>query len=138
MSGGTPPALLLNFLHNRVVHESVVLLTIQTEQIARVPESERVTIVELEHGFRRVLARYGFMQTPDVPKLLEDPQLHEYSIDYTTFFLGKETVLPTNRPGMALWRERVFAFLTRNAQPATAFYSIPPSRVVEIGSQIEL
>jgi KUP system potassium uptake protein len=138
MSGGTPPALLLNFLHNRVVHERVVLLTIQTEQIARVPESERVTIVELEHGFRRVLARYGFMQTPDVPKLLEHPELHEYSIDYTTFFLGKETVLPTNRPGMALWRERVFAFLTRNAQPATAFYSIPPNRVVEIGSQIEL
>jgi KUP system potassium uptake protein len=138
MSGGTPPALLLNFLHNRIVHASVVLLTIQTEQVARVPDSERVTIEEMDHGFRRVLARYGFMQTPDVPKLLDDPQLREYSIEYVTFFLGKETVLPTNRPGMALWRERIFAFLTRNAQPATAFYSIPPNRVVEIGSQIEL
>jgi KUP system potassium uptake protein len=136
--GGTPPALLTNFLHNRVVHEHVVLLTIVTEGRARVPRSERVQVVELEHGFRRATARYGFMETPDVPTLLERPELKDYSLEYVTFFLGKETVLPTRRPGMALWRERVFAFLARNAQPATAFFGIPPTRVVEIGVQIEM
>jgi KUP system potassium uptake protein len=137
-TGGTPPALLHNFLHNRVVHEHVVLLTIIVEKVARVPASERVRIEELPNGFRTAVARYGFMQTPDVPKLLENPELRDYSLEYVTFFLGRETVLPTRHPGMALWRERLFAFLTRNAQPATAFFGIPPSRVVEIGAQIEL
>src|SRR5204862_7758461 len=125
VSSGTPPALLLNFMHNRAVHERVVLLTILTENVARVPPEERVRVEPLEHGFRRVIARYGFMETPEVPELLKRPELQEYSLDYVTFFLGKETVLPTNRPGMALWRERVFAFLTRNAHSATSFYGIP-------------
>jgi K+ transporter len=89
-------------------------------------------------GFRRAVARYGFMETPDIPRLLDRPELKDYSLDYVTFFLGRETVLPTGRPGMMLWRERLFAFLTRNAQPATAFFGIPPSRVMEIGSQIEI
>jgi KUP system potassium uptake protein len=92
----------------------------------------------LPNGFRRAIARYGFMEEPDVPRLLERPELKDYSIDYVTFFLGRETVLPTNRRDMALWRERLFAFLTRNAQPATAFFGIPPSRVMEIGTQIEI
>jgi KUP system potassium uptake protein len=103
-----------------------------------VPSSERVKVEELPNGFRMAVARYGFMQTPDVPKLLEHPELKDYSLEYVTFFLGRETVLPTKNPGMALWRERLFAFLSRNAQPATAFFGIPPSRVVEIGAQIEL
>ena len=137
-SDGTPPALLQNFLHNRVVHEHVVLLTIVTEQVARVPPEERVRVEDLKNGFRRAVARFGFMETPDIPRLLERPELKDYSIDYVTFFLGRETVLPTHRPGMALWRERLFAFLSRNAQPATAFFGIPPARVVEIGAQIEL
>ncbi|HEX7669960.1 MAG TPA: potassium transporter Kup, partial [Polyangiaceae bacterium] len=137
-SDGTPPALLQNFLHNRVVHEHVVLLTIITEQVARVSAEDRVRVEDMRNGFRRAIARYGFMETPDIPKLLERPELKDYSIDYVTFFLGRETVLPTHRPGMALWRERLFAFLSRNAQPATAFFGIPPARVVEIGAQIEL
>jgi KUP system potassium uptake protein len=135
---GTPPALLQNFLHNRVVHEHVVILTILTEKAARVPSSERLSVEGLPHGFRRAIARYGFMETPDVPSLLAQAALEDYSIDYATFFLGRETVLPTRHPGMALWRERVFAFLSRNAQPATSFFGIPPARVVEIGAQIEL
>lgn len=137
-SEGTPPALLQGFLHMRAVHEHVVLLTIITENVARVAPDARVTVQELPNGFRRAIARYGFMETPDVPALLQIPQLKQYSLEYVTFFLGRETVLPTNRPGMALWRERLFAFLARNAQPATAFYGIPPSRVMEIGSQIEI
>jgi KUP system potassium uptake protein len=78
------------------------------------------------------------METPNVPELLEHAKFSGYSLEFTTFFLGRETVLPTKNPGMALWRERLFAFLTRNAQPATAFFGIPPSRVMEIGSQIEI
>jgi len=137
-SDGTPPSLLHNFLHNRVVHEHVVLLTIVTEQVSRVAPADRVRVEELPNGFRRAVARFGFMETPDIPTLLERPELKDYSLEYVTFFLGRETVLPTKRRGMAIWRERLFAFLARNAQPATAFFGIPPSRVVEIGAQIEL
>jgi len=97
-----------------------------------------VRVEELPNGFRRAVARYGFMENPDVPKLLERPELKDYSLEYVTFFLGRETVLPAKTRGMALWRERLFAFLTRNAQPATAFFGIPPSRVMEIGAQIEI
>jgi KUP system potassium uptake protein len=135
---GTPSALLQGFLHMRAVHDRVLLLTIITEKIARIPPEQRVKLEELPNGFWRAVARYGFMETPDVPKLLEDAKFSGYSLEYTTFFLGRETVLPTKNPGMALWRERLFAFLTRNAQPATAFFGIPPSRVMEIGSQIEI
>jgi KUP system potassium uptake protein len=135
---GTPTALLQGFLHMRAVHDRVLLLTIITEKIARVKTAERVRIEELPNGFWRAVARYGFMETPNVPELLQHAKFSGYSLDYTTFFLGRETVLPTQNPGMALWRERLFAFLTRNAQPATAFFGIPPSRVMEIGSQIEI
>jgi KUP system potassium uptake protein len=135
---GTPPALLQGFLHMRAVHDRVLLLTIITEKIARIPQSDRVRIEELPNGFWRAVAHYGFMETPNVPELLEHAKFSSYSLEYTTFFLGRETVLPTQNPGMALWRERLFAFLTRNAQPATAFFGIPPSRVMEIGSQIEI
>jgi KUP system potassium uptake protein len=135
---GTPTALLQGFLHMRAVHSRVLLLTIITEKIARVKTAERVRIEELPNGFWRAVARYGFMETPNVPELLQHAKFSGYSLEFTTFFLGRETVLPTKNPGMALWRERLFAFLTRNAQPATAFFGIPPSRVMEIGSQIEI
>lgn len=135
---GTPPALLQAFLHMRAVHERVLLLTIVTEKVARVPLAERVRLDRLENGFWRAVARYGFMETPNVPQLLQHAKFSGYTLEYTTFFLGRETVLPTENPGMARWRERLFAFLTRNAQPATAFFGIPPSRVMEIGSQIEI
>jgi KUP system potassium uptake protein len=135
---GTPTALLQGFLHMRAVHDRVLLLTVITEKIARIPLADRVRIEELPNGFWRAVARYGFMETPNVPALLEHAKFSGYSLEYTTFFLGRETVLPTKDPGMALWREGLFAFLTRNAQPATAFFGIPPSRVMEIGSQIEI
>jgi len=135
---GTPTALLQGFLHMRAVHDRVLLLTVITEKIARIPLADRVRIEELSNGFWRAVARYGFMETPNVPELLQHAKFSGYSLEYTTFFLGRETVLPTKDQGMALWREGLFAFLTRNAQPATAFFGIPPSRVMEIGSQIEI
>jgi len=134
---GTPPPLLHNFMHNRVVHQRIVLLTIVTTDDARVDERERCVCEELEHGFVRVTGRYGFVEHPDVPRLLLDHGIIT-SVDHTTFFLGRETMIATARPGMARWRVHLFAFLTRNSMPATRFFGIPPDRVMEIGAQIEL
>jgi KUP system potassium uptake protein len=134
---GTPPAMLHNFMHNRVVHQHIVLLTIVTSESARVAEEDRFSMEQLEHGFVRVIGRYGFMEQPDAPKLLRDAGVIG-SVEHVTFFLGRENLIATAHPGMAKWRVSLFAFLTRNAQPATKFFNIPPDRVMELGAQIEL
>ena len=134
---GTPPALLRNFMHNRVVHQHIVLLTIKTTESARVAEEDRFTVEHLENGFSRVTGRYGFMEQPDAPTLLERAGLVS-SVEHTTFFLGRENLISSSHPDMARWRVRVFATLTRNAQPANKFFNIPSDRVMEIGAQIEL
>jgi KUP system potassium uptake protein len=136
--GGTPPALLHNFRHNHVLHEHVALLTIVTAEAARARDNERCSIEQLECGFVRMTARYGFMEQPDVPKLLASARLVPESLQGVTFFLGRETMIATAHPGMARWRVHLFAFLARNAEPATRFFNIPPDCVVEIGAQIEL
>jgi KUP system potassium uptake protein len=135
---GTPPSLLHNFLHNRVVHQHVVLLTILTDDAARVTEDRRITTENLEEGFVRIVARYGFMEQPDVPRLLVGCGAIVPSLEGVTFFLGRDTMIATSRPGMARWRVHLFAFLARNSQPATKFFQIPPDRVLEIGSLVEL
>jgi KUP system potassium uptake protein len=134
---GTPPAMLHNFMHNRVVHQHIVLLTVVTSDQARVAEKDRFTLEQLEQGFVRVVGRYGFMEQPDAPRLLLDAGVIS-SVEHVTFFLGRENLIATQHPGMARWRVSIFAFLTRNAQPATKFFNIPPDRVFEIGAQIEL
>lgn len=136
-AAGTPPPLLHNFVHNRVVHQHIVLLTIVTDHAAHVPASTRCSREELEQGFVRLIARYGFMEQPDVPRLLIEQGLIK-SVEHTTFFLGRETMMATAKAGMARWRIHLFSFLTRNAAPATRFFRIPPDRVMEIGAQIEL
>jgi KUP system potassium uptake protein len=135
---GTPPALMHNFMHNRVVHQHVVLLTVVTEEVARISERERVTLEELPEGFVRASARYGFMEYPNIPELLAKSRVPGYALEHTTFFVGRETLLASEKPGMAIWRERIFAFMARNAQSATLFFGIPTDRVLEIGTQIEL
>ncbi len=137
---GTPPALLHNFMHNRVVHQHIVLLTIVTSDSARVADDERCRFEALEHGFVRVIGRYGFMEQPDAPALLQRAGIISGSVEHVTFFLGRENLIATahRQPGMARWRVSLFAFLTRNAQPATKFFNIPPDRVMELGAQIEL
>ncbi len=139
-AAGTPPALLHNFKHNKVVHERVVLLTVRTEEIPHVPDEERVTVEPLSHGFFRVVARFGFMQTPAVPELL--PGLARGGLTLrvmdTSWFLGRETLLATEREGLSQWRKALFGWMSKNARPATAFFQLPPNRVVELGSQIEL
>jgi KUP system potassium uptake protein len=137
---GTPPTLLHNLEHNRVLHERVILLTVATSEVPYVPDSQRAELQPLGQGFYRVALRYGFMQEPDVPAALMLVASPDFPIDLdrTTFFLGIETLLLSDRPGMPLWKERLFVLLSRNAVRATSFFKIPPQRVVEIGIQVEL
>ena len=137
---GTPPALIHNLAHNKVLHEKVVFLTVTTEDVPHVPPAQRVTVRRIGKGFHSVIARYGFTEDPDIREVLaacKKEQL-DIPIEGTTFFLGRETVIASERPGMALWREHVFAFMTRNALRATAFFKIPPNQVFEVGAQVEL
>lgn len=139
-SEGTPTALVHNLIHNKVLHEKVIILTIETEDEPIVPVAECISVEDLGIGIHRVVARYGFMQTPHVPRLMvfcRDLGI-DIDIQSSTFFLGRETLIPTERPGMALWREGLFAFMARNAQRAMNFFRIPADRVVEIGVQVEL
>jgi KUP system potassium uptake protein len=137
---GTPPALLHNLKHNKVLHDRVVLLTISTLDVPTVPPAQRLTVTPIELGFYRVLARYGFTDDPSVPEVLALCAQHglELKMMETSFFLGRETLIPTKQRGMALWREALFAWMSRNARSATSFFRIPPNRVVELGVQIEL
>ena len=137
---GTPPALMHNLKHNKVLHQKVVLLTIITAEVPHVRESERLQSIPLEHGLYRVIARYGFMENPDVPELLNELRKKglELRLMETTFFLGRETLIPSRKRGMALWREALFAWMSRNAHSATRYFNLPPNRVVELGTQVEL
>jgi KUP system potassium uptake protein len=137
---GVPPALLHNLKHNKVLHERVVFLTVTSEERPLVRPRDRVQTQDLGHGIHRVILRYGFMEDPDVPEVLAamKPPPLEFKPDETTYFLGKETLFATKSPGMALWRERLFALMSRNARSATSFFRLPPNRVIELGAQIEL
>jgi KUP system potassium uptake protein len=137
---GTPPALVHNLAHNKVLHEKIVFLTVLTQDVPHVAHHERVTVARAGKGFHRVVARYGFMEDPDINEVLAALKANQLDIpmEGTTFFLGRETLIASDRPGMSLWRERLFAFMTRNAQRATAFFKIPPNQVFEVGSQVEL
>ena len=137
---GTPAALLHNLKHNKVMHEQVVLLTIFPEEVPHVPGEERVEVQSLEQGFTRIIARYGFMDHPSIPDILKRGREKglQFQLMSTSFFLGRETLIPSKKPGMAIWREALFAMMSRNARPATAFFRIPPNRVVELGAQVEL
>ena len=132
--------LLHHFKHNKVLHEQVVLLSVVTEDVPVVSGRERVEVEELGHGFYKVTAHYGFMQNPNVLKMLRRAQLQGVRCDPDTasFYLGRETLLVTGKGRMPRWRKLLFAFLARNSRTATAFFGLPPNRVVEMGAQIEL
>jgi KUP system potassium uptake protein len=136
----TPLALLHNLKHNRVLHQSVVFLTIQIEDVPHIRKKDRISLEKLRAGFHRVIARYGFMEDPNVPEVLDQcrPLGLEFEWMNTTFFLSRETIIATKQPGMWLWREKLFAFLSRNAQRPTDFFRIPANRVVELGMQVEM
>ena len=103
-------------------------------------DTARVFVEALGEGFFRVVLRYGFMEDPDVPAMLAQIKVPDLELNPgdTTYFLGKETLFATKHPGMAIWREHLFAVMTRNARSATLFFGLPPNRVVELGAQIEI
>ena len=138
---GTPPAMLHHFKHNQILHDQVVLLSIVVrEDIPLGNKAERVHVEELGEGFYRVQASYGFMETPNVPDALRQAWRQGLTTDpaTTSFILGRETLLTTGRSRMMHWRKTLFRFLSRNAEPATAYFGLPPGRVVELGMQVEL
>lgn len=136
----TPPALLHNLEHNKVIHEKVILLSIKVNEVPYVPAAERVEVHPLQNGFYRVVLCYGFMEDPDVPRDLALARERGLPLEpgEATYFLGRERLLPTDRPGMAIWRERLFVLMNRNAHDAAEFFRLPPDRVVEIGVRAEM
>jgi KUP system potassium uptake protein len=135
---GVPSILLHHLKHNKVLHERVVVLSIAQPERPFVPAEESVELTPLEQGFYRVIAHFGFMETPSVPVVLHRCAALglEMKMEETTFFLGRESLLISTKRGMAQWRKRLFAFMSRNATPPTAYFGIPPNRVVELGIQI--
>ena len=135
-----PPALLHNLKHNKVLHQRVVFLVVSTLEIPFVAADQRAQVTPLDHGMWQVDLRYGFMEEIDIPHALA--AIREDGLSFspmeTTYFLGRETVIASGHPGMALWRERLFAVMSRNAQSATAYFRLPPNRVVELGAQVEI
>jgi len=141
---GVPPVLLHHLKHNKVLHQRVLLVSVKTADIPETSASERVRVLPLGHGFWRVIASYGFMQSPNVPQILEvvDQMGIRCRPMETSYFLGRERLIPAPaKPGdrirLSKWRKIVFSIMARNARSATDFFSIPPNRVVELGTQIE-
>ena len=140
-SSGTPSALLHNIKHNKVLHDRVVVLTVSIADVPYVDEVDRTEVKDLGDGFYRVVLRYGFMEETDVPsalKRLDNICSGPFEMMQTSFFLSRQTLLPSEKPGMALWREKLFAWMMRNAATPMEFFRLPTNRVVELGSQVEI
>ncbi|HEX8849310.1 MAG TPA: potassium transporter Kup [Gemmatimonadaceae bacterium] len=136
---GAPVVLLHHLKHNKVLHQQVVLMSVTAEEVPDVPQRDRVTLEELGHGFFRVRARYGFMESPDVEDILHcaaEAGLQAKPQE-TSFYLGRERLIPRKKGGMRKWRKKLFVLMSRNARSATEFFNIPPNRVVELGTQLE-
>jgi KUP system potassium uptake protein len=138
--GTVPPVLLHHLKHNKVLHERVLLVSIVTEDIPTVPPPSRATVRALSGGFVQVMARYGFMETPNILEIMKALRMQNIPLEMmtTTFFLGRETLLTSGKSPMMKWRKKLFAFLSKNAWNATTFYNIPPGRVIELGTQVTL
>jgi len=141
-AGVVPHALLHNLVHNKVLHERVVFLTVNTKDIPYVPAEERVAIESLGNECHRIVMNFGFKDQPDVPKALERcvDQGLEFLPMQTSYFLSRETVIASSRvgTGMALWRERFFATMARNAGNVAHHFNLPTNRVIELGTQVEI
>ncbi len=134
-----PPSLLHNLKHNRVLHERVVVLTVAIEQVPHV-NGPRATVTDLGQGFYRIVLRYGFMEEIDIPEELAKVTNAgaPFKTMDTSYFLARQTLIASRRPGMAIWREKLFAWMVRNAESAMEFFKLPTNRVVELGSQLEI
>jgi KUP system potassium uptake protein len=137
---GVPHALLHNLKHNKVLHDRIILLTVKIADVPYVNEERRMTFDDLGQGFYRMVINYGFMEDPDVPAVLSQTTKcgEKFKMMDTSFFLARQTLLASSRPGMAIWREKLFAWMLRNAESAMEFFKLPTNRVVELGSQVEI
>jgi KUP system potassium uptake protein len=138
--GGIPNVLMHHMKHNQVLHRQVVLFSLQTQPVPWVDVDRTLEVRELGHGFFRVITKVGFMQSTDVPRLLGKCAEKGIVVDpmTTTYYLGRQTLLTSGKIRLARWRKLLFSFLSRNARPPTAFFNLPPNRVVELGLQIEM
>ncbi|MEO9600461.1 potassium transporter Kup [Parasphingorhabdus sp.] len=139
-AAGVPSALLHNIKHNKVIHERVVILTVNIKDVPTVAPHKRCEVKDLGHGFYRLILHFGFMQETDVPEALKDVKEcgMEFDMMTTSFFLSRQTLLPSKKPEMMIWREKLFAWMLRNAATAMEFFKLPTNRVVELGSQMEI
>ena len=137
---GVPSALLHNIKHNKVLHERVVILTVAIQDVPYVEEEDRFLVKELGNGFYRLIMRFGFLEETDVPYTLKRVTMcgEPFEMMKTSFFLSRQTLLPSAKPGMAIWREKLFAWMLRNAASPMEFFRLPTNRVVELGSQLEI
>jgi KUP system potassium uptake protein len=136
---GAPVVLLHHLKHNKVLHEKVVLLSILSEEVPEIPDAERIKIKILPQGLYRITARYGFMESTNVPAIMErarEAGLEAKPLE-TSYYLGREQLLATGTTKLATWRKKLYVFMSKNSRSATAFYGIPPNRVVELGAQLE-
>ncbi len=135
-----PSALLHNIKHNQVLHERVVILTVQIEEVPHYPPEKRAEVSPAGEGFNRVVLRYGFMDEIDVPGDLAraDVPGGPFNMMTTSFFLGRQKLIASERPGMAIWREQLFSWMNKNSESAMEFFKLPTNRVVELGSQLEI
>jgi len=139
-AAGVPSALLHNIKHNKVLHERVVVLTVAIEDVPYVEADQRSTVKQYGEGFYKVALRFGFLEETDVPTALSGVTMcgEPFQMMKTSFFLSRQTLIPSSKPGMALWREKLFAWMLRNAASAMEFFRLPTNRVVELGSQVEI
>ncbi|HXD04271.1 MAG TPA: potassium transporter Kup [Novosphingobium sp.] len=137
---GVPSALLHNIKHNKVLHERVVVLTISIQDVPYVDPAERSSVKQYGEGFFKVTLRFGFLEETDVPSALSGVAMcgEPFEMMKTSFFLSRQTLIPSSKPGMAIWREKLFAWMLRNAASAMEFFRLPTNRVVELGSQVEI
>ena len=135
-----PAALLHNLKHNQVLHERVLILNVKVEEVPHVPPQKRLEIHDASHGFYRVVLHYGFMEEVDIPRNLSEIKScgGTFNMMSTSFFLGRQKLITSKAPGMALWRERLFAWMLKNSESAMEFFKLPTNRVVELGSQLQI
>jgi KUP system potassium uptake protein len=139
-ASGVPSAMLHNIKHNKILHERVIILTVQIEDVPYVEETDRIFCKDLGEGFYRVKMRFGFLEETNVPATLDKVELcgPKFDMMHTSFFLSRQTLIASKIPGMAIWREKMFAWMLRNAANAMEFFKLPSNRVVELGSQVEI
>ena len=137
---GVPPALLHNVKHNKVLHARVIITTIVIGKVPHIPDEQRLDVATVGDGFFRAIIQYGFMDEIDVPAALDRAEAWNEPLKPmdTSYFLGRQTLIASDRPGMAIWREKLFAWMIRNAESAMDFFKLPVNRVVELGSQLEI